>query len=64
MSTFTVIGFWQDNLQRFCTSLAATSADAAESLCVAENSGLVVCGVIAGDHPTLDTEQYLTCLLQ
>ena len=56
---FTVIGFWPDTEQRFCDVVSAANASMAENLCLQDNPGVAVCGVIAGSHPCLDTSPRL-----
>lgn len=63
MTPFTVIGFWPDTLQRFCTNLVATSADAAEVKCLSTHPGLAICAVIGGVHAALDSANYVNCEL-
>lgn len=55
MHTFAVIGFFEDTHQRFSTTVEADSAQEAEDDTEAAYPGLIVCGVIAGDHPAADT---------
>ena len=50
MLTFTVIGDWIDNAQRFSAAVEAISADDAERRCLQDHPGVAVCGVIRGVH--------------
>lgn len=54
---YTVVGFWPDSLQRFCTHVQAPNANQAEAICVAENFGLAICGVLKGELHTLESAQ-------
>ena len=57
MENYTVIGFWPDSLQRFATTISASSADDAELRCLTKHRGVLVCGVIKGKHEVLDSAQ-------
>lgn len=60
MRDYTLIGFYADTYQRFAHSLEAADSDAAEVACLQEFPGVVICGVIAGEHATVDTQEYVT----
>jgi hypothetical protein len=57
MEDYTVIGFWPDTMQRFATTISATSADDAEMRCSQKQHGVMVCGVIKGKHECLESTQ-------
>ena len=57
MKTFTVIGYWPDSEQRFCEFVTAPDATSAETACLNKHPSLAVCGVVAGQHGTCETEQ-------
>jgi hypothetical protein len=59
MRDYTVIGFWADTEQRFATVLRATSAETAESACLAHHPGLGICGVVQGSHLSADASPYI-----
>lgn len=56
MHTFTVVGYWPDSDQRFCTWLTAATASAAERQCLDEHPGISVCAVFDGKHAAVDTD--------
>ena len=51
---YTVVGFWQDNDQRYCEHVLADTPQAAEDLCLEHEPGLAVCAVFAGKLKALD----------
>lgn len=66
LKTYTVVGFYSDNDQRFGTSVRAKDPDDAESRVLKEiaadedNSGqLHICAVFEGDIQCVDTDGYL-----
>ena len=56
MRDFTVIGFWPDTDQRFATHITAKNASEAETICTRRHKGVLVCGVIHGEHICADTD--------
>ena len=58
---FTVIGFWDDTMQRFADSFRASTPDEAEEMCFRQHEGVSVCGVIEGKHNCLDSHAYVRC---
>jgi hypothetical protein len=56
MKMFTVVGFWTDTDQRYCSTVESTSAQAAELQCLAEHPALAVCCVLAGRQVPLDAD--------
>ena len=53
---FTVVAIYEDNLQRYATSVEAVDPDEAEELARGSvSSPIIVAGVLAGRHATVDT---------
>ena len=59
MKTFTVIGYWEDSLQRFTTYVTAGRPDEAEEICMREYPGVTVCAVLRGRQQCLDTTSHV-----
>lgn len=49
MNTYTVIGIYLSDHQRFAESYEAKDAAQAEDMALAEHPGLVIAGVVLGD---------------
>uniref|UniRef100_A0A6M3XZV6 Phage protein n=1 Tax=viral metagenome TaxID=1070528 RepID=A0A6M3XZV6_9ZZZZ len=60
MKMYTAIGFYPDNGQKFNTFLNAGNADEALLIVEDQNPCLIVCGVIEGIHPSMDSDGYIT----
>lgn len=56
---FTVIGFYPDTLQRFCSHIRATNVVAAERDIRVQYPNVAVCGVIAGEANCVDRERFV-----
>lgn len=56
---FTVIGIWPDSAQRFMDSVYAVSGDNAAEKINKCYPGLMVAGVVQGDHQAADTQPYV-----
>ncbi len=59
MTEFTVVGYWPDTMQRFCTSVDATTPDEAEETCLREHPCLAVCGVFLGPQECVDSSEFV-----
>ena len=53
MNTYTVIGIYEDNHQRYATVIEADSVESAEATVLADSPGLIVAGILAGDLPVI-----------
>ena len=60
MLEFTIIGFWNDTLQRFAEHVKASDAGKAEEKCLEMHPGVSICGVIQGSHMCADFKEYIT----
>lgn len=56
---FTVIGFYPDTLQRFCSHIRAKNVDAAEREIRVQYPNVAICGVINGESNCVDRERYV-----
>lgn len=56
---YTVVGIWPDSEQRWMDSVYAESGDAAARKVNSYYPGLIVAGVIHGDHQAEDTQPYM-----
>lgn len=58
MKEFTVIGFYPDTKQRFCTTVTEKNSDDAETAAFEEaDPGLIVCGVLSGRCEITDVDK-------
>lgn len=56
---FTVVGLYEDNAQRFCTSVEADTAKIAEENVLEEFPDVTICASFLGKHAVADKETYV-----
>lgn len=56
INTYTLVGFYPDNGQRWANTVKSTDPEAAEHLAP---ESVHICGVIAGPHRTVDGYPYV-----
>lgn len=56
---FTVIGFYPETLERFCSHIRAKNVDAAEREISVQYPNIAICGVFTGAFNCVDRERYV-----